>query len=66
MIDDPNYPSSVLLTAARALKPGVPPEEIFEIAEATRADLKQGEENSPYPEVSKSYQLCTLMDEFRS
>lgn len=51
MIDDPNYPSSVLLTAAKALKPGVPAEEIFEIAEATRAGLRQGEENSPYPEV---------------
>ncbi|KAH9818914.1 putative oligopeptide transporter [Melampsora americana] len=51
MAVDPNYPSEIFLKAAKALEPGIPTREVVEIAEATRADLKLGEENSPYAEV---------------
>ncbi|EGG04813.1 putative oligopeptide transporter [Melampsora larici-populina 98AG31] len=51
MGDDPNFPSTLLTRAAEALKPDVTPQEVLEIAAATRADLKLAEDNSPYPEV---------------
>lgn len=51
MTEDLNYPSTVLLKAARALQPGVPIQEICQVAEATRAELQLGNDNSPYPEV---------------
>lgn len=51
MTVDPNYPSDILLKAAKALQPGIPAEEVVAIAEATREDLKLVEENSPYAEV---------------
>ncbi|EGG12478.1 putative oligopeptide transporter [Melampsora larici-populina 98AG31] len=51
MTGDLNYPSGVLLKAARALQPDIPIQDICEIAEATRAELKRADDNSPYPEV---------------
>ncbi|KAG0150618.1 hypothetical protein CROQUDRAFT_652218 [Cronartium quercuum f. sp. fusiforme G11] len=49
--NDPNFPSALLHKAAEALEPGVPPETVAEIVAAIRAEVKLGEENSPYPEV---------------
>lgn len=53
--DDLNFPSNLLQQAARALEPGVPANEVNDIAMAIRAELKLGQENSPYAEV-KIYQ----------
>ncbi|EGG12465.1 putative oligopeptide transporter [Melampsora larici-populina 98AG31] len=51
MMGDPNYPSEILLKAAKALQPGLPDQEVVAIAKATEADLKLVEDNSPYAEV---------------
>ncbi|KAI7944283.1 hypothetical protein MJO28_011811 [Puccinia striiformis f. sp. tritici] len=49
--DDLNFPSHLLDRATEALQPGVPAETVLEITSAIRAELRRGEENSPYPEV---------------
>ncbi|KAG0150630.1 hypothetical protein CROQUDRAFT_668510 [Cronartium quercuum f. sp. fusiforme G11] len=49
--DDLNFPGVLLDKAAEALQPGVPVQDILDIAAAIRAELTLAHANSPYPEV---------------